>query len=169
MVKIPCEICGIAGTLQKVGNNYYRIRHYTGVDKTTRKPRFHYHQNTKHYAEKQLEKLRETKTGAKILDPVLKPFDKADEFLAKKVYDPIKGKLTSLKHKIVKPKPKLTGWERGPLGTEGYTFKEVYGPPKEQWPGWLTPSDLVAAPGCQPTPLGVRRSVSSLPSPFASV
>ena len=62
MLKIPCQICNLEGTLQKVGNNYYRIRHYTGVNKTTRKPRFHYHQNTKHYAEVELEKLRGTKT-----------------------------------------------------------------------------------------------------------
>jgi hypothetical protein len=62
MVKIECEICKVKGTLQKVGNNYYRVRHYDGVDSSTRKPRFHYHQQTKEYAETELEKLRGTKT-----------------------------------------------------------------------------------------------------------
>ncbi len=57
MVKIPCEICHIEGTLQKVGNNYYRIRHYEGT--INKKLRFHYHQNTKQYALKHLEKLRQ--------------------------------------------------------------------------------------------------------------
>jgi len=57
MVKIPCQVCQIQGTLQKVGNNYYRIRHYEGS--FNKKLRFHYHQNTKPYALKHLEKLRE--------------------------------------------------------------------------------------------------------------
>ena len=57
MVKIPCQVCNIKGTLQKVGNNYYRIRHYEGS--FNKKLKFHYHQNTKEYALQQLEKLRE--------------------------------------------------------------------------------------------------------------
>ena len=61
MVKIECEICKVEGTLQKVGRNYYRIRHYDGVDPNTRKPRFHYHQINKDYTERQLQKLRGTK------------------------------------------------------------------------------------------------------------
>jgi len=56
VVKIECEVCGILGTLQKVGRNYYRIRHYDGV--VNSKPRFHYHQNSKEYVENLLEKLR---------------------------------------------------------------------------------------------------------------
>ena len=58
MVKIECEVDNTEGTLQKVGKNYYRIRHYDGVDPSTRKLRFHYHQNSKEYVENQLEKLR---------------------------------------------------------------------------------------------------------------
>ena len=57
MVKIPCQICNIKGTLQKVGDNYYRIRHYEGS--YNKKLRFHYHQNTKQYALQQLEKLKQ--------------------------------------------------------------------------------------------------------------
>ena len=57
MAKIPCQICNVKGTLQKVGNNYYRIRHYQGS--FNKKLRFHYHQNTKEYALKHLEKLRQ--------------------------------------------------------------------------------------------------------------
>jgi hypothetical protein len=61
MVKIACEKCKLKGTLQKVGRNYYRVRHYDGVDPETRKLRFHYHQQTREYAERELEKLRGTK------------------------------------------------------------------------------------------------------------
>ena len=60
MVKNECEICNVKDTLQKVGNNYYRVRHYDGVAPNTRKPRVHYHQQTKEYAERELEKLRRT-------------------------------------------------------------------------------------------------------------
>ena len=55
MVKIPCQVCNKKGTLQKVGNNYYRIRHYQGS--FNKKLRFHYHQIDKTYALKHLEKL----------------------------------------------------------------------------------------------------------------
>ena len=57
MVKIPCQICNLEGTLQKVGNNYYRIRHYEGT--INKKLKFHYHQIDKTYAMKHLEKLIE--------------------------------------------------------------------------------------------------------------
>ena len=57
MVKIPCQICNIKGTLQKVGNNYYRIRHYEGT--INKKLKFHYHQIDKEYALTHLEKLRQ--------------------------------------------------------------------------------------------------------------
>ena len=59
MVKISCEVCKLEGTLQKVGNNYYRIRYYDGVGSNS-KPRFHYHQNSKAYALEELGKLRGT-------------------------------------------------------------------------------------------------------------
>jgi hypothetical protein len=62
MVKIECEVFSTEGTLQKVGKNYYRIRHYDGVEPSTRKLRFLYHQNSKEYAENQLEKLGGTKS-----------------------------------------------------------------------------------------------------------
>ena len=46
------------GLLQKVGRNYFRIRHYDGYDSDSGKPKFHYHQIGKDYALSELEKLR---------------------------------------------------------------------------------------------------------------
>ena len=103
MVKIPCQVCNKKGTLQKVGNNYYRIRHYTGVDKTTRKPRFHYHQQTKHYAEVELGKLG----GTKALENTI--FDQTETGQQDNI-DP-KPKNPSLKDEMA-----------GPLGFEPRTF-----------------------------------------------
>jgi hypothetical protein len=53
MVKIECEVCHQVGYLQQLGN-YFRVRHYAGIDKNTGKARFYYHQQTKEYAESQL-------------------------------------------------------------------------------------------------------------------
>jgi hypothetical protein len=57
MTKIVCEQCNKIGYLQRIGNNYYRIRHYLSLDPTTKKPIFQYHQVTKAYAEDQITKL----------------------------------------------------------------------------------------------------------------
>ena len=61
MVKVLCSECNEMGLLQKVGNNYYRIRHYDGYDPTTNKPKLHYHQIAKDYALSKLELLKGTK------------------------------------------------------------------------------------------------------------
>lgn len=74
---------------------------------------------------------RATRVGGKILNPILKPLDIAEDYLKTKVYDPIKGKAITFKHKISPPKPKLTGFERGAFGAEGYSITEYYGPPEK--------------------------------------
>ena len=95
MVKIPCQVCHIEGTLQKVGNNYYRIRHYDGT--VNRKPRFHYHQNTKDYALKHLKKLRQQN---KLLNTI---FDQADQ-------NPKNTKVNiDLKEKQTSPESRIRG------------------------------------------------------------
>jgi hypothetical protein len=70
---------------------------------------------------------RGTKIGGKLLDPIFKPVDIAEKWVSKKIYEPIKGKVVSFKNAIIKPKPQLTGWERGGFGTKGYTLKEYRG------------------------------------------
>ena len=102
MVKITCEVCKVEGTLQKVGNNYYRIRHYEGVDPETRKQRFHYHQQTKGYAETELQKL-----GTKALDNIIFDQHKAGQ----QVTIDLKLKDSKLKRVMA-----------GPLGFEPRTF-----------------------------------------------
>jgi hypothetical protein len=54
MVKISCEVCGIEGTLQQLTPRHFRIKHYLGIDQTTKKPKCSYHQISKEYAEKSL-------------------------------------------------------------------------------------------------------------------
>ncbi len=65
--KFLCEVCGARDSLQIFYNNkgiarYYRVRHRDA------NKRFHYHQQTKPYAEKELEKHRETLSQAAISD-----------------------------------------------------------------------------------------------------
>ena len=50
-MKIVCEICGNEGYLQHLSKNYYRVRHYTGLDPTTKKPKFEYHKQNLSYIE----------------------------------------------------------------------------------------------------------------------
>ncbi len=66
-MKIECEVCHDIGYLQQLGN-YYRIRHYQGIDKTAGKSKFYYHPQSKQYI---LSILRET--------------DKAENFIVKDV------------------------------------------------------------------------------------
>ena len=53
MVRIVCQVCSKEGYLQQLGN-YYRVRHYAGINPETGKAKFYYHQQTKEYAETQL-------------------------------------------------------------------------------------------------------------------
>jgi hypothetical protein len=57
MTKILCEQCNRIGYLQRIGNNYYRIRHYPNLDPATKKPIFVYHEVSKVYAEDQITQL----------------------------------------------------------------------------------------------------------------
>ena len=43
-MKIVCEVCRFEGYLQHIGPNYYRVRHYTGVENG--KPKFEYHKQS---------------------------------------------------------------------------------------------------------------------------
>jgi hypothetical protein len=57
VVKIECEVCHKLGCLQQLGN-YFRVRHYSGIDKNTGKSKFTYHQQSKEYAISQLENIK---------------------------------------------------------------------------------------------------------------
>ena len=50
-MKIVCEVCGNKGYLQHIGKNYYRIRHYAGLDSVSKKPRFEYHRQSLSYVQ----------------------------------------------------------------------------------------------------------------------
>ena len=50
-MKIVCEACGNRGYLQHIGKNYYRIRHYAGLDSVSKKPRFEYHKQGLSYVQ----------------------------------------------------------------------------------------------------------------------
>ena len=54
MTKIICSVCNNEGLLQVVGKHYFRVRHYDGLDQTSRKPKFHYHPVLEDYANQQL-------------------------------------------------------------------------------------------------------------------
>jgi hypothetical protein len=56
-VKIECEQCHELGYLQQLGN-YFRVRHYEGIDKNTGKSKFYYHQQNREYALSQLENIK---------------------------------------------------------------------------------------------------------------
>ena len=55
-MKIECEVCHVVGYLQQLGN-YYRIRHYQGIDKVTGKSKFFYHPQSREYALCQIDKV----------------------------------------------------------------------------------------------------------------
>ena len=96
MVKVLCSECNEMGLLQKVGNNYYRVRHYDGYDQATNKPKFHYHQISKDYALSKLELLR----GTRVLENTI--FDHLDQDLDHKTDSKITIDLDK-----TKPSPKL--------------------------------------------------------------
>jgi len=52
-VRIICEVCKESGYLQQLGN-YFRVRHYAGINPETGKAKFYYHQQTKEYALSQM-------------------------------------------------------------------------------------------------------------------
>ena len=52
-MKIECEQCHEEGYLQQLGN-YFRVRHYAGMNPKTGKSKFIYHQQSKPYALSQL-------------------------------------------------------------------------------------------------------------------
>ena len=49
-VKIVCEVCRVEGYLQHISQNYYRVRHYVGVENG--KPRFEYHKQSLEYVQR---------------------------------------------------------------------------------------------------------------------
>ena len=53
-VRIICEVCKESGYLQQLGN-YFRVRHYAGINPETGKAKFYYHQQSKEYAETQID------------------------------------------------------------------------------------------------------------------
>jgi hypothetical protein len=65
--KFLCEVCGVRGSLQIFYRNdgearYYRVRHRDA------NKRFYYHQQSKAYADKELQKYRETLSQTQISD-----------------------------------------------------------------------------------------------------
>jgi hypothetical protein len=52
-MKIECEQGHERGYLQQLGN-YFRVRHYQGIDKNSGKSKFYYHQQTPDYASTQI-------------------------------------------------------------------------------------------------------------------
>ena len=51
-MKIECEQCHKVGYLQQLGN-YFRVRHYEGINPNTGKSKFYYHQQSRDWAQKQ--------------------------------------------------------------------------------------------------------------------
>ena len=56
-MRLKCEQCGIVGFLQRIGKNYYRIRHYKGPNPVTKKSGFFCHPQSKDYVERILKEL----------------------------------------------------------------------------------------------------------------
>ena len=57
-MRLKCEQCGMEGFLQQIGKNYYRIRHYKGLNPITKKSEFFYHQQSKDYVERTLKDIK---------------------------------------------------------------------------------------------------------------
>jgi hypothetical protein len=53
-----CEVCHDLGMLQVISENYIRVRHYLGVDKDSKKPKFYYHKQNRAYAVQELARLK---------------------------------------------------------------------------------------------------------------
>ena len=60
MVKIECEKCHRVGYLQQLGN-YFKVRHYEGINRSTKKSKFSYCQQSKDYVLRQLSLLESNK------------------------------------------------------------------------------------------------------------
>ena len=58
-MRIRCEVCNQEGYIQKLGN-YYRVRPYQSIDKTSGKSKFYYHQQNQVYAESQMNLIRKS-------------------------------------------------------------------------------------------------------------
>ena len=52
-MRIVCQVCSQEGYLQQLGN-YFRVRHYLGINPETGKAKFYYHKQSKEHAETQL-------------------------------------------------------------------------------------------------------------------
>ena len=48
-MKVECSVCHVVGYLQRIGKNYYRVRHYQGIDRVSKISKFTYHQQSKEY------------------------------------------------------------------------------------------------------------------------
>lgn len=77
--------------------------------------------------------IRGTKYGGKVLGPVMKPFDKLDDVLTKRVLTPVKTKVSSFYDDVVakvtgKQVTQVTGWTRTGFGMKGYGFDEITAP-----------------------------------------
>jgi len=70
MVKIVCQVCGVAGYLQHIGKNYYRVRHYVGFKNG--KPVFKYHRQDPEYVLKLLEQSEIDQIDRNSIDQNLK-------------------------------------------------------------------------------------------------
>jgi hypothetical protein len=55
-LKVECQVCHQFGYLQKIGQGYYRIRHYDKI--INGKSTFYYHQISKTYAERCLSQIK---------------------------------------------------------------------------------------------------------------
>ena len=59
-MKVECQVCHQFGYLQKIGQGYYRIRHYDKI--VDGKSTFHYHQQTKEYIDRILPNIEHLNT-----------------------------------------------------------------------------------------------------------
>jgi len=84
---------------------------------------------------KAISAARGTKIGGKVLDPVLKHFDKLNDAITKKIVKPVTTKVSSFYDDVVakvtrKTPQQVTGWARKKFGTTGYGFDDIVAPKK---------------------------------------
>ena len=58
-MKIVCQVCGVKGYLQRIGKNYYRVRHYVGYKNG--KPVFKYHRQDPEYVQRLIDEEKKTR------------------------------------------------------------------------------------------------------------
>ena len=58
-MKIVCQVCGVEGYLQRIGKNYYRVRHYVGYKNG--KPVFKYHRQDPEYVQRFIDEEKKTR------------------------------------------------------------------------------------------------------------